>query len=221
MLGPPWGTSGGNQSNTSTGTGNAPSGNGGLGTGAKAGIAVDVILGIWIIALVFFLLRRRPKRKTLVTSRPREPYKPSDEKQVVVPVSSEISQKPELHNGSIVRSTPELHSEPVVDHGSNYSHLYPSPGQWQQQQQRPAELYNSIGQPNELCCSANASPMALHSPPRNQDVELLTGATHPYKYPRQPASRTSTCASTGADIRNRAATCGRKTLRRWRKRSRG
>lgn len=189
----PLDTLGGIGNNTFAGTGSESSENIELSAGAKAGISVAAVIGILLMVLEFFRLRRGAKRKALAGSVAREPHKPSDEKQVVVPVSSEISQKPELHDGSTLGYTPELHSEPAVGHRSNYSHPYPSAGEWQQS---PVELDHSGREANELLGSEYTGPLEAR---RASPCIRMCNA----------ASRASTHArATTADIRNSADTFG-------------
>ncbi|KAJ4298037.1 hypothetical protein N0V90_005936 [Kalmusia sp. IMI 367209] len=146
-----------NQNGNSTEIDTTPASSGGLGTGAKAGLAVGVIFGVLMIALVVILLRRRSKMKALGVGEPHEAYKPSNEKEVAIPVASEISKKPELY------------SEPAAECNSSRAyHQYANSGQWQQSQ-NPSELDSSNGYLAQL--RGTADPVELRSSLQGGNVE--------------------------------------------------
>ncbi|KAJ4298868.1 hypothetical protein N0V90_004111 [Kalmusia sp. IMI 367209] len=176
-------SSGGNGTTTDI----TPSSGGGLSTGAKAGIGVGVVLGVLVIALVFFLLYRRSKKASPPkVGEPQEPYHPSDEKQVAIPIASEISQKPELHGEPVVAGA-DMHQ--VVDHNTNSSYQYSTPDQWQHSQEYhspPSELYNSNGHPSELHGAVYVNPAELHSTSRSQEMDGNTAPNANVSIQAQP-----------------------------------
>lgn len=116
-------------SSSSNDSSSSPSGGGGLSTGAKAGIAVGVILGVAILALGAFWFWRRSKKSrenyafqhTAVVGEGKERYRtPGD--LAATSHGKEQYAKAELPAEGVQRTAPELHGDSRMEEKSASGH---------------------------------------------------------------------------------------------------
>lgn len=134
-----------------------------LSKGAIAGVAIGGIIGaIVIAAIILFFCRKKSKGNKIWSKRVVDPLDPTfDEKQLAIPIASEVSNKPELHNESVVRELPA--------HLANGNYSYAN-GHYDQQ---TSELHSwSQYQANELDGSTHYPPMELHSTSRSPESQV-------------------------------------------------
>lgn len=178
--------------------------------GTIAGAAIGALLGLTILLFLlwYFVIRPRRKRGRKINGYANggraTPTTGADEKQVAVPIASEISQKPELYghpigqpNGAVAELyvPPHQHRMPGVQQASECYPAAEVPGQVtpyhdknQPINQDPVELHSSIQgwgteahtPPNAAASSVTATePHATSEPtPAEKDI-TETGATSP------------------------------------------
>ncbi|KAK3214487.1 hypothetical protein GRF29_19g343362 [Pseudopithomyces chartarum] len=123
-----------------------PSNPSGFSTGTKAGAAIGGLVIVLLLILLAFYIRRRKRMHKARSGIPsHEGLHPSDEKQLAVPIASEISQKAELDSENHVRG----HDVPAeLDGGQGYG------------TRSEAYRHGEVGQVVELPSSTGALEMS-------------------------------------------------------------